>query len=172
MGHALGLVPLEEDPDLPAIRAVLAGYGLPPVAGTPLLGVTDGALPTVGGEELAFEASWLGEGARSFYGQVYRTTLNRAQCELFYELAVRGNLLLTPDFGPPHLVVCGHTHAAADVHDESAPPWLEIVCFVESAEQLYRALNGEWLPFRSTFLDSGTIWGPREEWPEEDNPLA
>lgn len=172
MGNSLSLVPLDEDPDLAAIRRILAAAHLSPTAGTALLGVSDGKLPILGGEELAFEASWLGVGATSFYGQVYNTALTPEQCALFYELATAGNLLITPDFGPPHLVVCGRTHAAEDVHDESAPPWLEIVCFVESAAELHRALNGDWLPFRSEFLDSGTIWGPREQWPEEDNPLV
>lgn len=172
MGDSLSLVPLAEDPDLRAIRRILHIHGLSPSPGTPLLGITDGRLPVIGGDELAFEASWLGDGAESFYGQVHNTALTQQQCALFYELAAAGNLLITPDFGPPHLVVCGRTHTAEEVHDESAPPWLEIVCFVDSAAELHRALNGDWLPFRSEFLDSGTLWGPREQWPEEDNPLV
>lgn len=172
MGMSLGLVPLEEDPNLPAIREILAAHHLIPSPGTALLGITGGRFPTVGGDTLAFEASWLGEGARSFYGQVHGAAANRAQCALFFDLASRGNLLLTPDAGPPHLVVCGRTHEPADVHDEAAPPWLEIICFVDSAAQLHQCLHGDWRPFRSTHLDSGTIWGPRENWPTEDNPLA
>lgn len=172
MGDSLSLVPLDEDSDLPAVRRILNARGLLPTKGTPLLGVNDGKLPVIGGDVLAFEASWLGEGARSFYGQVYDSTFNPEQCALFYGLAVAGNLLITPAYGPPHLVVCGRTHANEDVHDESAPPWLEIVCFVDSPDELHRALNGDWLPFRSTFLDSGTAWGPREQWPKEDNPLV
>lgn len=168
MGRSLTLVPLEEDPDLPAIRRILAAAGLSPGTRTPLLVDAAGNPPLMGGQELAFESSWLGEGARSFYGQIYNAALTEEQCALIYELAVAGNLVLAPDGGPPHLVVCGRTHEPDEVHDESAPPWLEIVCFVDSAEELHRALHGGWKPFRSTFLDQGTIWGPREEWPTDE----
>lgn len=167
MGRSLSLVPLEEDPDLPAIRRILADHGLRPDTRTALLVDAAGERPSVGGQPLAFETSWLGEGARSFYGQIYNAPLNTAQCALIYELATRGNLLLAPDGGPPHLVVCGRTHEPEDVHDESAPPWLEIVCFVDSPADLHRSLHGDWAPFRSTHLDSGTIWGPRAEWPDQ-----
>jgi len=44
--------------------------------------------------------------------------------------------------GPPHLVVCGGTHEAEIVVDDTRPPELETVSFVDTWEQLHRALNG------------------------------
>ncbi|AGF72968.1 hypothetical protein [Corynebacterium halotolerans] len=168
MGRSLTLVPVEEDPDLDEIRRIFATHGLSSGTRTPLLVDAAGNPPRMGGQELAFESSWLGEGARSFYGQIYNAALNEQQCALIYELAVAGNLVLAPDGGPPHLVVCGRTHEPDEVHDESAPPWLEVVCFVDSADELHRALHGRWEPFCSTHLDRGTIWGPRAEWPTDE----
>lgn len=165
MNRHLTLVPLDEDPDLPAIRATLTGAGLEWGHGI-LLRTPEGATPVIGGDPLSFEVSWLGDGARSFYGQIHDAALNPAQCALIHRLATRGNLLLAPAPGPPHLVVCGGTHEAEDVHDESAPPWLEVVCFVDTPEQLHEALHGGWPTYRSTFLDSGTVWGPKERWPD------
>ncbi|MGP6172752.1 hypothetical protein [Corynebacterium sp. A21] len=154
----LSLVPIAEDPSLPAIRAVLANHGL---LRTEVLLCTE-----FGGARMYFESSWLGEGARSFYGQLFGAELNQAQCHLIYELAVAGNLVLVPDFGPPHLIVCGGTHEPDEVHNETVPPWLEEICFVSSAAELHRCVHGEWELFRSTFLDEGTMWGPRSDWPD------
>lgn len=154
----LSLVPIDEDPDLPAIRTVLARHGI--------LGEQRWLCREFGGGEMHFEASWLGAEARSFYGQIFRAELNPAQCALLFELAVAGNLVLTPETGPPHLLVCGDTHSPEEVHNETVPPWLEEICFLDSARQLHDCLHGGWRSFRSTHLDQGTIWGPRSRWPE------
>lgn len=154
----LSLVPIDEDPNLAAIRAILSRHGI--------LSDQRWLCREFGGAEMHFETSWLGEGASSFYGQIFQAELNLPQCELLFELAVEGNLVLTPELGPPHLLVCGNTHSPEEVHDETAPPWLEEICFLDSARQLHDCLHGEWETFRSTFLDRGTDWGPREQWPK------
>lgn len=155
----LSLVPIAEDPSLPGIRAVLTRHGL----------LRDEVLlcSEFGGSKMYFEASWLGVGARSFYGQIFGADVTQPQCDLIYELAMAGNLVLVPDFGPPHLIVCGHTHDPDEVHNETVPPWLEEICFVSSATELHRCLHGEWESFRSVFLDEGTVWGPRAGWPTQ-----
>lgn len=164
----LTLVPVAEDPDLSALRRVLAAHGLHQSGESVLLSDAAGQLPVVGGATLHFDASWLGAGARSFYGQIFQSFPNQALCRLIFDLATAGRLVLVPDFGPPHLIVCGRTHEPAAVHNEWAPPWLEEICFVDTPAALHRVLHGDWESFRSTFLDDSLIWGPREDWPTGD----
>lgn len=145
MPVTLSLIAVECSPDLPAIRTCLTAHGLSADNGPFLVGE--------GWEGLAFETSWIGTGARSFYGEIYNTAANTEVCELVFDLASSGRLVVTVAPGPPHLIVCGHTHLPADVQDESIPPGVEEVCFVDSPAQLYEALHGGWEKYRSGFAD-------------------
>jgi len=140
--HYLILVALEHTPDLAGVRTVLDRWGLAPSVTDPLLHAPDGRLPVLGGEATAIETSWLGAGATSVYLQVHGIAATEEQCRLIFELATAGRLILGVEPGPPHLVVCGGTHEAEIVVDDTRPPELETVCFVDTWEQLHRALNG------------------------------
>lgn len=148
---------LDSPADVPAIRAVLDRHGLAvPDRGPVLIDKHRGRLRSL-------ESSYLGPGAETFYGTLFHAT--PADAELVYDLAAEGNLLVTVTPGPPHILICGGTHTASDVTDESIPPWLEIICFVNSPTQLSEALSGGWQRHRSPFADR--YWGGPEQWPEE-----
>lgn len=135
-----------EPPDLADIRAILTKHGLSCDGGIHL------SSPALG--EASFETSYLGEEARSFYGQIFRAEpTNDTLLELVFDLAVAGPLLVTVAPGPPHIVVCGDAFAVEDVTDESVPPWLEVVVVVDKPAELGHALRGGWLDYRSTFAD-------------------
>lgn len=161
----LTLVPVAEDPDLPALRRSLIAHDLHQSAESSRLHGAAGRPPLIDGATLHFEASWFGAGARSFYGQIFQSPVSPALCRLVFDLATAGRLVVVPDFGPPHLIVCGRTHEPAEVHNEWVPPWLEEICFVDTPAALYRVLQGDLAPFRSTFMDESLIWGPRKDWP-------
>lgn len=133
-------------PDMPAIRAVLDSFGLTQ-SGLHLSG------PRIDAHLDAFETSWLGPGARGFYGQLFGVRPHREVCALLFALAGAGPLLMTCSPGPPHIVVRSGTFDIADVTDESVPPWLEVVCVVSSPAELADALGGTVEPYRSTFAD-------------------
>lgn len=134
-----------EHPDLSAIRTVLTHHGLHSEGGITLTG------PQL--DSATFETSYLGPGARSFYGQIFEAEPDPALSELVFALAVAGPLLVTVDPAPPHIIVCGKSFAAADVVDESIPPWWEVVVFVDTPAELSEALDGGWRRYRSTFAD-------------------
>ena len=140
--HYLILVALELAPDLAGIRVVLDRWNLTPGGSDPLLHAPDGTLPVIGGEATAIESSWLGAGASSVYLQIHGISANEQQCRLIFELATAGRLILGVEPGPPHLVVCGGTHDPETVIDDTRPPELETVCFVDTWEELHRALSG------------------------------
>lgn len=145
MPTTLNLVALDP-PDLARIRAVLAGYGLS-TDGRYLSGpLIDAFLP-------AFETSYLGASARSFYGQLFRFRPTPRNCELLYDLAVAGPLLITCEPGPPHIVACGGRFDVRDLTDESVPPECEVIASVDKPAELYEALCGIIEPYRSTFGD-------------------
>ncbi|MDO5454134.1 MAG: hypothetical protein Q4F37_03985 [Corynebacterium sp.] len=148
---------LEAPADVPAVREVLAAHGLAAPEHGPLLVDERSGAPS------SFEASFLGPGATTFYGTLFHASPDDA--ELAYGLAAAGGLLITAAPGPPHIIVCGGTHDAVDVTDESVPPWLEIICFVDSPAELREALGGGWRRHRSPFADR--YWGGPEKWPEE-----
>lgn len=145
MGVDLTLTALER-PNLAAIRRVLSAYALTQ-RGLYLTG------PLIDDHVDAFETSWLGDEARSFYGQLYGVVPHAVICGLLFDLAGAGPLLLTCSPGPPHIVMRDGTFEIADVTDESVPPWLEVVCVVATPAELREVLTGTIRPYRSTFAD-------------------
>ena len=81
--------------NLPAVRDVLAGLQ------------RDGIFLRRG--HLLLETSWLGSGARDFYATAWRWSAQ--DCLLFYDLARRGNLLIT---NSDTVISCGDKDDIAD----------------------------------------------------------
>jgi len=81
--------------DLAAVRDVLAGLQ------------RDGIFLRRG--HLLLETSWLGSGARDFYATAW--CWSAQDCPLFYDLARRGNLLITIS---DTVISCGDKHDIAD----------------------------------------------------------
>ncbi|RNE49537.1 hypothetical protein C5L39_04085 [Corynebacterium alimapuense] len=135
------LVEIEHPADLPALRSVLARHHLQPGRQDPLLYGPSGQLPIIGGEPTAIEISWLGEGAVACYGQVHSITANPEQCQLLFELASQGCLVLGSEPGPPHVIICGGTHLPDVVIDDTLPPEWETVCFIDSPGQLHQLFH-------------------------------
>ncbi|UQZ28381.1 hypothetical protein [Corynebacterium accolens] len=105
--------------DLDGVREVLAGLR------------RDGIFLYRAG--LALETSWLGEGAQDFYGTAWEW--GPENCELFFELARRGKLLMTID---ATVICCGSDIDAADAQESIAQ---ELVV-ANSAQELKRLLIG------------------------------
>ncbi|MDK4331165.1 hypothetical protein ACUY26_02440 [Corynebacterium segmentosum] len=105
--------------DLDGVREVLAGLR------------RDGIFLYRAG--LALETSWLGEGAQDFYGTAWEW--GPENCELFFELARRGKLLMTID---ATVICCGSDIDAADAQECIAQ---ELVV-ANSAQELKRLLIG------------------------------
>ena len=105
--------------DLDGVREVLAGLR------------RDGIFLYRAG--LALETSWLGEGAQDFYGTAWEW--GPENCELFFELARRGKLLMTID---ATVICCGSDIDAADAQECIAQ---ELVV-AKSADELKQLLIG------------------------------
>lgn len=159
-----------EGPDLQSmdeLRGVLDRYELQVGRNDPLLRTQDGALPVIGGETTAVESSWLGAGAHTPYLQVHGVSANQKQCDLLFELAVAGRLLIGVEPGPPHAIICGEGLDPEDLVDTSRPPWLDVYCQVSSAEQLHECLQGDVETYRYFAPGLSVLWGPRSQWPED-----
>lgn len=78
---------------------------------------------------LVLETSWLGDGARDVYATAWRWGAEHAG--LFYALASRGRLLVTPARGAAEIIVCGRIHGRDEVDNG-----IDSFAFADSPEQL------------------------------------
>lgn len=105
--------------DLTGVREVLAGLR------------RDGVFLFRAG--LALETSWLGDGARDFYGTAWEWGPDDS--ELFFELARRGKLLMTID---ATVICCGYDEDVEEAQECIA----QDLAVANSAEELKRLLIG------------------------------
>lgn len=78
---------------------------------------------------LVLETSWLGDDARDVYATAWAWGADDAA--LFYALAARRRLLVTPARGAVDIVVCGRIHGRQEVDNG-----IDSFAFADSPEQL------------------------------------